>query len=96
MAATEGRIEVTVINIGDCIKVKKIDSNEDGSTDVEFEYTKQFITLYKAATGDKRARKRDLKKYLYKILDKAGNKWRGGGGGIPCIIPLKREGQTES
>lgn len=79
-----------MINIGDCIKVTKIDGNPDGSADVEFEYTKEFVSLYKAATGKKRVHKKGLKKYLNKMLADSAETWRKGGA-IPCIIPVKED-----
>ncbi|MAH48535.1 hypothetical protein CMI37_22100 [Candidatus Pacearchaeota archaeon] len=79
-----------MINIGDCIKVTKINGHPDGSADVEFEYTKDFIGLYKAATGKKRAHKKGLKKYLNKMLADTAKTWKKGGA-IPCVIPVKKD-----
>jgi len=79
-----------VINIGDCIKVTKIDGHPDGSADVEFSYTKGFVSLYKAATGKKRASKKGLKKYLNKMLANSTETWRKGGA-IPCVIPVEKD-----
>tara|TARA_Y100000310_G_C20053233_1_gene521547 strand:+ start:38 stop:295 length:258 start_codon:yes stop_codon:yes gene_type:complete len=83
-----------MINIGECIKVTKIDGHPDGSADVEFEYTKQFVDLYKAATGKKRAHKKGLKKYLNKMLADSAKTWKKGGA-IPCVVPFKRPNEEE-
>ena len=79
-----------MINIGDCIKIKKVKASKDGSTDVEVEYTDQFVALYKAATGKKRATKAGLKNFMRRMFSEAGKTWKKGGG-IPCVIPLKQE-----
>ena len=77
-----------MINLEDCIKVSKMKERKDGSADVEFEYTETFIDLYKAATG-KKPTKKNLKKYLRKMLSEATGFYKDGGG-IPCVIPFKK------
>jgi chromosome segregation and condensation protein ScpB len=78
-----------MIDLGECIKVSKMKELKDGSADVEFEYTQTFIDLYKAATG-KKATKKNLKKYLHKVLSESSKHYRKGEG-LPCVIPFKKE-----
>jgi hypothetical protein len=83
-----------MIDLKDCIKVSKMSENEDGSADVEFEYTQAFVDIYKAATG-KKATKKNLKRYLNKILGESSKKWKEGKG-IPCVIPIKKESKKSN
>lgn len=59
------------------IKVLKVNDNADGSCSIDFEVDDNFIKYYKKETGEKRATKKGISKFVGELIRKGVEKLDG-------------------